>query len=113
MEVSGGRGFFRRHALQRLLRDVHAAPYHPLPEKKQLLFSGRVGLSQSPARGGHGACRQVHLGDLAQYLRRRVVRIELALQHVQRPLCRPGIAGLVRVSTGAGKERRGIGHPEP
>ena len=48
MEVSGGRGFFRRHELQRLLRDVHAAAYHPLPEKKQLLFTGRLALGLDP-----------------------------------------------------------------
>ena len=48
MEVSGGRGFFRRHGLQRLLRDVHAAPYHPLPEKKQLRFTGRLALGMEP-----------------------------------------------------------------
>ena len=48
MEVSGGRGFFRTHALQQLLRDVHAAPYHPLPEKKQLLFTGRLALGLKP-----------------------------------------------------------------
>lgn len=48
MEVSGGRGFFRRHNLQRLLRDVHAAPYHPLPEKKQLQFTGRLALGLDP-----------------------------------------------------------------
>ena len=51
MEVSGGRGFFRRHALQRLLRDVHAAPYHPLPEKKQLQFTGRLALGLEPVQG--------------------------------------------------------------
>ncbi len=48
MEVSGGRGFFRKHDLQRLLRDVHASPYHPLPEKKQLLFTGRLALGLLP-----------------------------------------------------------------
>jgi len=48
MEVSGGRGYFRRHRLQRLLRDVHAAPYHPLPEKRQLQFTGRVALGLDP-----------------------------------------------------------------
>jgi alkylation response protein AidB-like acyl-CoA dehydrogenase len=48
MEVSGGGGFFRKHELQRLLRDVHAAPYHPLPEKKQVQFTGRVALGMDP-----------------------------------------------------------------
>jgi alkylation response protein AidB-like acyl-CoA dehydrogenase len=48
MALSGGRGYFRGHRLQRLLRDVHAAPYHPLPEKRQLLFTGRVALGLPP-----------------------------------------------------------------
>jgi alkylation response protein AidB-like acyl-CoA dehydrogenase len=48
MEVSGGRGFFRGNELQRLLRDVHASAYHPLPEKKQLLFTGRLALGLDP-----------------------------------------------------------------
>ena len=37
-----------RTCLERLLRDVQAAPFHPLPEKKQLEFSGRVALGLSP-----------------------------------------------------------------
>ena len=48
IEVSGGRAYFRRHDLQRLLRDVLASPYHPLPEKRQLLFTGRLALGLSP-----------------------------------------------------------------
>jgi alkylation response protein AidB-like acyl-CoA dehydrogenase len=48
MEVSGGRGYFRSSQLQRLLRDIHAAPYHPLPEKKQVLFTGRLALGLEP-----------------------------------------------------------------
>ena len=50
MEVTGGRGFFRSHQLQRLLRDVQAAAYHPLPEKKQLRFTGRLALGLDPVR---------------------------------------------------------------
>jgi len=34
--------------LERLFRDVQGAPFHPLPEKKQLEFNGRVGLGLSP-----------------------------------------------------------------
>jgi alkylation response protein AidB-like acyl-CoA dehydrogenase len=48
MEASGGRGFFRKHRLQRLLRDVHASPFHPLPEKRQQLFTGRLALGLEP-----------------------------------------------------------------
>ena len=48
MEVVGGSAFFRRTGLERLLRDIQGAPFHPLPEKKQLEFSGRVALGLSP-----------------------------------------------------------------
>lgn len=42
LEASGGSGFFRKLGLERLLRDAHAAQFHPLPEKRQQLFSGRL-----------------------------------------------------------------------
>ncbi|MGC4089009.1 MAG: acyl-CoA dehydrogenase family protein [Polyangiaceae bacterium] len=48
IEVVGGAAFFRRLGLERLLRDVQGAPFHPLPEKKQFEFSGRVALGLSP-----------------------------------------------------------------
>lgn len=48
MEVAGGAGFFRKAGLERLLRDVRGARYHPLPEKKQLLFTGRLALGLPP-----------------------------------------------------------------
>jgi acyl-CoA dehydrogenase len=51
MEISGGRGYFRRSLLERLWRDVQAAPYHPLPEKKQQLFTGRLALGLDPISG--------------------------------------------------------------
>jgi acyl-CoA dehydrogenase len=44
LEVVGGAGYFRRLGLERLLRDVEGAPFHPLPEQKQLDFTGRVAL---------------------------------------------------------------------
>jgi acyl-CoA dehydrogenase len=44
LEVVGGSGYFRRLGLERLLRDVEGAAFHPLPEKKQLEFSGKVAL---------------------------------------------------------------------
>ena len=40
MEIVGGQGFYRSFGLERLLRDVQAAKYHPLQEKDQLQFSG-------------------------------------------------------------------------
>ena len=44
MEVAGGRAFYREHGLERLLRDVQGARYHPLQEKDQLRMSGRLAL---------------------------------------------------------------------
>jgi acyl-CoA dehydrogenase len=48
VEVVGGTALFRSVGLERLWRDVQGAPFHPLPEKKQLLFSGRVALGLPP-----------------------------------------------------------------
>lgn len=48
MEVAGGAGFFRKLGLERLMRDAFAADYHPLPEKKQQVFSGRIALGMDP-----------------------------------------------------------------
>jgi alkylation response protein AidB-like acyl-CoA dehydrogenase len=51
LEIAGGAGFYRRLGLERLLRDVHGAQFHPLPEKRQLLFCGRVALGLDPISG--------------------------------------------------------------
>jgi alkylation response protein AidB-like acyl-CoA dehydrogenase len=48
LEAVGGAGFFRGLGLERLLRDVHGAQFHPLPEKRQLLFTGRLALGLEP-----------------------------------------------------------------
>lgn len=48
MEATGGAGFHRGFGLERLLRDVRAAHYHPLPESRQLRFTGRVALGLPP-----------------------------------------------------------------
>jgi alkylation response protein AidB-like acyl-CoA dehydrogenase len=48
LEVVGGAGFFRSFGLERLLRDVHGAAFHPLPEKRQWLFTGRSALGLDP-----------------------------------------------------------------
>ncbi|MBX3206944.1 MAG: acyl-CoA dehydrogenase family protein [Labilithrix sp.] len=50
MEIAGGPGFFRG-PLERMLRDVSAAPYHVLPEKRQLHFSGLLALGRDPITG--------------------------------------------------------------
>lgn len=51
MEAAGGPGFFRRLGLERLFRDAQGGAYHPLPEKRQQLFSGRLALGLDPVVG--------------------------------------------------------------
>lgn len=48
MELGGGSAYFRKGGIERLMRDVRAAPYHPLQPKRQHLFSGRVALGLEP-----------------------------------------------------------------
>lgn len=51
LEIAGGAGFYRKLGLERLLRDVHGAQFHPLPEKRQQLFTGRIALGLDPISG--------------------------------------------------------------
>jgi alkylation response protein AidB-like acyl-CoA dehydrogenase len=51
LEAAGGPGFYRRNGLERVLRDLHGAQFHPLPAKRQHLFSGRVSLGLDPIAG--------------------------------------------------------------
>lgn len=51
LEATGGAGMFRRLGLERLLRDAHGAQFHPLPEKRQQLFCGRLALGLDPVSG--------------------------------------------------------------
>jgi alkylation response protein AidB-like acyl-CoA dehydrogenase len=51
LEVAGGAGFFRRLGLERLLRDAHGVQFHPLPEKRQQLFTGRLAMGLDPVSG--------------------------------------------------------------
>jgi alkylation response protein AidB-like acyl-CoA dehydrogenase len=44
MEVAGGGSFYRSLGLERLFRDVQGARYHPLQEKVQLRYAGRLAL---------------------------------------------------------------------
>jgi acyl-CoA dehydrogenase len=44
MELAGGTAFYRSTGLERLYRDVHGARFHPLQEKPQLLYAGRLAL---------------------------------------------------------------------
>jgi alkylation response protein AidB-like acyl-CoA dehydrogenase len=48
IEVVGGASYFRGLGLERLWRDAQGAPFHPLPEKQQQQFSGRVALGLPP-----------------------------------------------------------------
>jgi alkylation response protein AidB-like acyl-CoA dehydrogenase len=48
MEVVGGAAFFRSLGLERLWRDVQGGLYHPLHEKRQHLFTGRLALGLDP-----------------------------------------------------------------
>jgi alkylation response protein AidB-like acyl-CoA dehydrogenase len=48
VELVGGAAFFRRSPLERLLRDVRAAHFHPLQDKRQIVFTGRVALGLEP-----------------------------------------------------------------
>lgn len=44
MEVAGGASFYRSVGLERAFRDVQGARFHPLQEKPQLRYAGRLGL---------------------------------------------------------------------
>ncbi len=48
VEIVGGAGFFKGHPMERLLRDVRASHFHPLPYRRQYRFCGRVGLGLDP-----------------------------------------------------------------
>lgn len=43
-ELVGGPGFYRGHAMERIVRDIRALHYHPLPLRRQQIFSGRLAL---------------------------------------------------------------------
>jgi acyl-CoA dehydrogenase len=49
VESTGGAGFIRSLGLERLLRDAHAGQFHPLTEKRQHLFTGRLALGLDPS----------------------------------------------------------------
>lgn len=44
MEVAGGAAFYRALGLERAFRDVQGARFHPLQEKPQLRYTGRLAL---------------------------------------------------------------------
>jgi acyl-CoA dehydrogenase len=52
LEVTGGGGFYRASELERYVRDAHAGQFHPMQEKRQLRFTGRLDLGLDPVEGG-------------------------------------------------------------
>ncbi len=48
LETVGGGGIFRSAGLERLVRDIHAAQFHPLQAKRQHRFTGRAALGLDP-----------------------------------------------------------------
>ena len=48
LEACGGPGFMRANGLECLLRDVMASHFHPLQEKRQLLFTGALAMGKEP-----------------------------------------------------------------
>jgi alkylation response protein AidB-like acyl-CoA dehydrogenase len=48
LEAVGGGGIFRSMGLERLVRDLHAAQFHPLQAKRQHRFTGRLALDLDP-----------------------------------------------------------------
>ena len=50
----GGAAYFRSTGLEKLMRDVQAVQFHPLPEKRQLLFTGRLAMGLAPIGDGLG-----------------------------------------------------------
>lgn len=51
MEATGGGGYFRAAGLERLLRDVQASQFHPLQQKRQHQFTGRMAMGLDPIEG--------------------------------------------------------------
>jgi acyl-CoA dehydrogenase len=48
LETAGGPGFYQALGLERLLRDAHGVQFHPLPEKRQQMFTGRLAMGLDP-----------------------------------------------------------------
>jgi alkylation response protein AidB-like acyl-CoA dehydrogenase len=47
-EIIGGAAFFKGHPMERILRDVRACHFHPLPYRRQYQFSARIHLGLDP-----------------------------------------------------------------
>jgi acyl-CoA dehydrogenase len=51
VSIVGGKALFKRESIERALRDVQGVRFHPLPERQQWQFSGRVQLGLAPVAG--------------------------------------------------------------
>ncbi|MGB3563216.1 MAG: hypothetical protein WBH85_11595 [Thermoanaerobaculia bacterium] len=51
VEAAGGPAYLRSNILERLSRDVTAGSFHPLAEKRQQLFTGRLAMGLDPISG--------------------------------------------------------------
>jgi acyl-CoA dehydrogenase len=49
MEIAGGGSFFRSLQLERCFRDIQGIRFHPMHERRQYEFSGRIALGMDPA----------------------------------------------------------------
>lgn len=47
-DITGGSGFYRGNEMERIVRDVRAFHFHPLPERHQRHFCGRIALGLDP-----------------------------------------------------------------
>ncbi len=47
-ELVGGPGFLKGHSIERIVRDVRAMHFHPLPARRQQEFAGRLALGLDP-----------------------------------------------------------------
>ena len=50
-ELIGGPGFFTGHPIERMVRDIRAIHFHPLPSRRQEAFSGHLALGLDPVTG--------------------------------------------------------------
>ena len=66
LETVGGAGLYRDLGLERLVRDLHGAQFHPLQAKRQHRFTGRVAARPRPHR-----LSRARPGGLGARLRRR------------------------------------------
>jgi alkylation response protein AidB-like acyl-CoA dehydrogenase len=51
VEAAGGPAYLRSSVLERLWRDVNAGSFHPMAEKRQQLFTGRLVMGLDPISG--------------------------------------------------------------